>query len=745
MFNNNRVFIETSVVMLLTTVLLSVCFVPVHAAARTMNSAALVDLSDPEYLRILKNLNIENSRQQPIPSAPGVPDWKKFNRDDALWIERKNMENYEKYGKHSDKWDTKAKLFIQKYSDMINSGKQANDKMYNELVRLGLELEKMGCDDPEIIYQRGNVYSRLNNNQKAIELIDRARKLYEKSQYPVTSSYYATRRMVKVFEKMGDHQAEIDYLNSMIMNLLGRAAGDAMYFDGNQRQYWKMIPSDWDLGKSDWKAGFVEVLVETIKTTPNLDPWISHMILGKYAIKRAWDARGNGYANTVTAEGWAIFHKEISKARVHFTKAHALHPEFPEAATLMIVVSMADSETFGKKESRFWFDRAVRAHFDYIPAYNKLLYSMMPRWRGSHEAMYAFGIESIKTERFDTNVPRTLINALWYLRDDFTDWKEAYKYPGVYLALNRFFEGVLAEPSKSSSRNYWMTHQAIASWAAGKYWKAKRVFDALGTDVVRKVFEEYKAYPDMTYADIELRTGPFAKDFDRAERMFLDDRYSVSQPIYLRLLKQVDAGSKSAMLLERRITVPKLLQAAQYLQAVDAKLARKIRFATRSDASLSQTYSYVLSECAENGYADVVKALLAAGADVNKVSDGYTPLYWASNNGRVETVKILLEAKSDPDVIGRNGCTSLYTAAQNGHVDVVKLLLKFKADPELKSIGYTALHVSSQNGHIEIVKILIQAGVDVNTKVGSRSALSFAESNKRTAVIKLLKQHGAVK
>ena len=45
----------------------------------------------------------------------------------------------------------------------------------------------------------------------------------------------------------------------------------------------------------------------------------------------------------------------------------------------------------------------------------------------------------------------------------------------------------------------------------------------------------------------------------------------------------------------------------------------------------------------QNGHLEVVKALLAAQADVNKASnDGETPLHWASNEGHLEVVKALL-------------------------------------------------------------------------------------------------------
>jgi ankyrin repeat protein len=50
------------------------------------------------------------------------------------------------------------------------------------------------------------------------------------------------------------------------------------------------------------------------------------------------------------------------------------------------------------------------------------------------------------------------------------------------------------------------------------------------------------------------------------------------------------------------------------------------------------------------GHVEVVKTLLAAGAEVDKAdSDGMTPLYWASRYGHVEVVKTLLAAEAEVD------------------------------------------------------------------------------------------------
>ncbi len=56
----------------------------------------------------------------------------------------------------------------------------------------------------------------------------------------------------------------------------------------------------------------------------------------------------------------------------------------------------------------------------------------------------------------------------------------------------------------------------------------------------------------------------------------------------------------------------------------------------------------------------------------------------ASQNGHIDTVKILLEYKADGSLQNQNGDSSLMVASQNGHVDTVKILLEYKADVNLQ-------------------------------------------------------------
>jgi ankyrin repeat protein len=123
--------------------------------------------------------------------------------------------------------------------------------------------------------------------------------------------------------------------------------------------------------------------------------------------------------------------------------------------------------------------------------------------------------------------------------------------------------------------------------------------------------------------------------------------------------------------------------------------------------------------------------------------DQYTLLHYASGNGVVEAVRLLL--RQDTVVANmpssREGQTSMYFAAQNGHVEVLRLLIGSGADVNIEDVrGFGPLYMAALRGHADCVQLLIDSGAyaaDLNQEI-----MLIAEGKGHYDVVKLLCNEG---
>jgi ankyrin repeat protein len=82
-----------------------------------------------------------------------------------------------------------------------------------------------------------------------------------------------------------------------------------------------------------------------------------------------------------------------------------------------------------------------------------------------------------------------------------------------------------------------------------------------------------------------------------------------------------------------------------------------------------------LTRASIKGYLDIVKALLAAGADKDTYGGfGVTPLIWAATQGHLKVVQVLLKAGAKVDKANKYGDSALIFATIRGHTEIVRLL-----------------------------------------------------------------------
>jgi ankyrin repeat protein len=172
----------------------------------------------------------------------------------------------------------------------------------------------------------------------------------------------------------------------------------------------------------------------------------------------------------------------------------------------------------------------------------------------------------------------------------------------------------------------------------------------------------------------------------------------------------------------------------------------KVLLANGADINAKSKDGRTALMAAAYGDAKITKLLLDRGADVRtKTEDGHTALLSAVMAGSADAVKMLLDKGADVNALSESNMSSetcLMHAAGSGQEAIVKLLLENGADVNAKTKhGGTALLPACNSGQVEIVKMLLDKGADVNS--GGGTALLYASEKGHTDVVKMLLDKGA--
>ncbi len=141
-----------------------------------------------------------------------------------------------------------------------------------------------------------------------------------------------------------------------------------------------------------------------------------------------------------------------------------------------------------------------------------------------------------------------------------------------------------------------------------------------------------------------------------------------------------------------------------------------------------------------NGYSEIVKVLIDAGADLEKVENEYRGdklLHIAVIYGRVEAIRLLIDKKADVNTTNNADDTPLHIAARSQYNYSTQQLLDYRLQPppfkkrkeiiialidagaDLEAVnkdGDKPLHIAAALGGVKTVRLLIDKGADVNTR-----------------------------
>jgi len=424
------------------------------------------------------------------------------------YVKRVFVDGYQTHGKKDAKWDAPARDAIAATARFWSEDPDGNDDEIADMFNKSAEAMAAGCDDALVHFARGRAAdSRASRELKARE--------YDKAAQEMLQAKYAPYVRAEVL------LGAASWANGMVI------AADAAWKDNSEKYMdagMALMPevvADQQLPPAQLvtligTTGAVSrkikgdrlVLVEKVMTMLEKSPHpksLALSALGSEMINYAWDARGSGYANTVTPEGWKLFRERIGLARKLLEEAWKLDQTNCEAATWMLTVIMAQSRP--RDEMELWFKRAMKLDPCNKRACIQKMNYLDPKWNGSINEMLEFGHELAKQGNWAGGLPLMLEDAYWTIAFKSPLAKPPvpdplwFNQPEIWKDVQPIYEEKLRRAPES---RLWRTkYMVVAAWT--EHWDvaneqlqklngkpSRRLIGEAVADVQRKIEEHAK-------------------------------------------------------------------------------------------------------------------------------------------------------------------------------------------------------------------------------------------------------------
>lgn len=478
---------------------------------------------------------------------------------------RQWVDGYEQRGQRNPAYDAEADQFLRDFVAAGYGGPE--DRNSTSLSDASDQLAgNTNCTDPLVLTVAGEVSL---NQFDAMHRFERALMLYPQSRHRAFPRLYA---MVRLTRLLGAGSVRGGELQTASLEQLETCFSDGSFTTNgdDQQEIGEIFINGWGYNFFAQNAASVSRIVHD--AGPNYQ-WLALTLDGEREIIEAWAARGGGYADSVSDEGWQGFRSHLGSARGDFTAAWKLHPDWPLAPERMIYVSLGDS---GLTEMRQWFDRTTMAQIDYARAWSDLRWGLRPRWYGNEKAMLALGVAAINTGRFDTDVPRKYSDCVSDVESELglPAGQHIYGRKDIWPNLNRMYQGYVSHDATNQDLDGWRTSYAIVAYLAGEYGVARAQLEALNWKPVPVNMEGWGVDLSLMPDEVAARTGSLGTEITKAELARGMDDIGGALKHYKKLNDVPDPGARIKTFIEARLselTAEKRLQQGDWVSLLPAR------------------------------------------------------------------------------------------------------------------------------------------------------------------------------
>jgi hypothetical protein len=414
-----------------------------------------------------------------LPEIDNLPFFAPSQRKNLPYFEQTTIEAYRKIGSRNPKWDASADRALSIYARYICDPEVvAGTTNFNIMTS---ELKKAlasGCDDPLVRYAASRFEPQVYNFNPLANDVLAPHEKHPGILPGLNAHPYPAIRQALMFDRAaGDIQVMSDGGQMMSQRILQMAEiklADAIKEKANPDEIYEagllaFIPRR-DISHKE-QLDFLDLRFAQDGVAN--DP-VALVMKAKMLIRFAWDARGDGYADTVTPEGWRLFEERLALARKDLQLAWDTDPSDGNICAEMIQATAAVG-----LPSEVWFQRGKLADPTCSELYIKETWSLLPQWGGSVEQMLQLGRKCVEEGNWVERTP-------FVLADNYEDlgWN-APENAGAWAELQPLYEHYLKLfPGNNTVRSAFC-HHAVR---AGQWETAAKLLDQMGDLVVPPAF-----------------------------------------------------------------------------------------------------------------------------------------------------------------------------------------------------------------------------------------------------------------
>ncbi len=458
---------------------------------------------------------------QPIPKTGRLGNSPEEQAARLAWGRKMFLESYERVGLRNPRWDGDARrLIADSLPAVFVVGDTGNAAAR---MKLGRSLYARGCRDPLILDLAGRaIFDSIYDAAEPESFYAAAVEGMKTVPYPRAVARHVATDLYDRYAWRAAGRDVREPLRQLELHWFEQSMREGSYGPDDD-----MVLA-WQLQKREGAAFFFRSsfrATAALGSAPWLEPWIKHLFLGLRHHDEAWRARGGDFASAVKRGDWPRFNAFNRQARTDLVESWRLAPDRAEAASTMIQVAVDLPEP--GENSRLWFDRSVAAQLDYVPAYERQMRLLKPRWSGgSYEERLRFAREVADTGRYDTDVPLQAVRAVTGAYRDQKDSEAGgggdpiYARPGIYSMVEGVLQGYLKDPSQTARRERFEGWWALAADQAGRPAEALSHLDAAGGHLPNELWTSLEQEsPNQFAARVSLLAGPGGGAAARAAKL----------------------------------------------------------------------------------------------------------------------------------------------------------------------------------------------------------------------------------